>query len=96
MRDKMIYEAEIRKRTQDFRLKKNLTLQILADRTGSPKGCFQIQLSTIKLFDLDEKIELSLKQGRAVFGVDMKIVDGSGKELPWDGKAFGNLLVRGP
>jgi fatty-acyl-CoA synthase len=26
----------------------------------------------------------------------MKIVDGSGKELPWDGKAFGNLLVRGP
>ncbi len=45
---------------------------------------------------LDEKIELSLKQGRAVYGVDMKIVDGSGKELSWDGKAFGNLLVRGP
>jgi acyl-CoA synthetase (AMP-forming)/AMP-acid ligase II len=45
---------------------------------------------------LDEKIELSLKQGRAVFGVDMKIVDGASKELPWDGKAFGNLLVRGP
>ena len=45
---------------------------------------------------LDEKIDLSLKQGRAVYGVDMKIVDGTGKELPWDGKAFGNLLVRGP
>jgi fatty-acyl-CoA synthase len=45
---------------------------------------------------LDEKIELSLKQGRAVYGVDMKIVDGAGKALPWDGKAFGNLLVRGP
>ena len=45
---------------------------------------------------LDEKIELSLKQGRAVYGVDMKIVDGTGKELPWDGEAFGNLLVRGP
>jgi len=28
--------------------------------------------------------------------VDMKIVDDAGKELPWDGKAFGNLLVRGP
>jgi 3-(methylthio)propionyl---CoA ligase len=26
----------------------------------------------------------------------MKIVDGEGKELPWDGKAFGDLLVRGP
>ena len=45
---------------------------------------------------LDEKIDLSLKQGRSVYGVDMKIVDGTGKELPWDGKAFGNLLVRGP
>lgn len=47
-------------------------------------------------FSLDQKIELSLKQGRSIFGVDMKIVDGAGKELPWDGKAFGNLLVRGP
>jgi acyl-CoA synthetase (AMP-forming)/AMP-acid ligase II len=36
------------------------------------------------------------KQGRTVFGVDMKIVDHDGKELPWDGKAFGDLLVRGP
>jgi len=44
----------------------------------------------------DEKIDLSLKQGRAIFGVDMKIVDGTGSDLPWDGKAFGNLLVRGP
>jgi fatty-acyl-CoA synthase len=36
------------------------------------------------------------KQGRAIFGVDMKIVDPDGRELPWDGKAFGDLLVRGP
>jgi fatty-acyl-CoA synthase len=36
------------------------------------------------------------KQGHAIFGVDMKIVDDSGKELPWDGKTFGNLLVKGP
>jgi len=43
-----------------------------------------------------EKIDLSLKQGRAIYGVDMKIVDGVGKDLPWDGKAFGNLFVRGP
>ena len=44
----------------------------------------------------EDKLELSLKQGRAIYGVDMKIVDGDGKDLPWDGKAFGNLLVRGP
>jgi fatty-acyl-CoA synthase len=36
------------------------------------------------------------KQGRAIFGVDMRIVDESGAELPWDGKAFGDLQVRGP
>ncbi len=36
------------------------------------------------------------KQGHAIFGVDMKIVDDAGKELPWDGKTYGNLLVKGP
>jgi fatty-acyl-CoA synthase len=36
------------------------------------------------------------KQGRVVFGVDMKIVDEVGEELPWDGKHSGELLVRGP
>ena len=36
------------------------------------------------------------KQGRAVFGVDMKIVGEDGNELPRDGKASGELLVRGP
>jgi acyl-CoA synthetase (AMP-forming)/AMP-acid ligase II len=37
-----------------------------------------------------------LKQGRPVFGVDMKIVDDTGQTQTWDGKATGNLLVRGP
>jgi acyl-CoA synthetase (AMP-forming)/AMP-acid ligase II len=36
------------------------------------------------------------KQGRAIYGVDMKIVDSSGAELPWDGKTYGDLLVKGP
>ncbi len=35
-------------------------------------------------------------QGRAVFGVDMKIVDEENRELPWDGVATGELKVRGP
>jgi 3-(methylthio)propionyl---CoA ligase len=42
------------------------------------------------------RLRVRLKQGRAVYGVDMKIVDASGTELPWDGKTFGDLLVRGP
>ncbi|MFK8043203.1 3-(methylthio)propionyl-CoA ligase [Congregibacter sp.] len=37
-----------------------------------------------------------LKAGRPIFGVEMKIVDDEGKELPWDGEAFGSLKVRGP
>lgn len=43
-----------------------------------------------------EQLALMEKQGRAIFGVEMKIVDGAGRELPWDGKATGDLLVRGP
>ena len=37
-----------------------------------------------------------IKQGHTIYGVEMKIVDGEGRELPHDGKAFGELLVRGP
>jgi fatty-acyl-CoA synthase len=44
----------------------------------------------------EDKMKVRLKQGRAIFGVDMKIVDGSGAELPWDGKTYGDLLVKGP
>ncbi len=43
-----------------------------------------------------EKDSIRVKQGRPLYGVEMKIVDGGGKILPNDGKAFGDLLVRGP
>jgi fatty-acyl-CoA synthase len=36
------------------------------------------------------------KQGHAIYGVDMKIVDDAGTELPWDGETSGHLLVKGP
>ncbi|MGA7262947.1 MAG: long-chain-fatty-acid--CoA ligase [Stellaceae bacterium] len=36
------------------------------------------------------------KQGRAVFGVEMKVVDDAGQPQPHDGKSMGELLVRGP
>ena len=44
----------------------------------------------------EQRLALQNKQGRAIFGVDLRIVDESGKELPHDGKAFGDLQVRGP
>jgi fatty-acyl-CoA synthase len=44
----------------------------------------------------EERFAVQAKQGRAVFGVDMKIVGDDGRELPWDGVGSGELLVRGP
>jgi len=44
----------------------------------------------------EQRLALQTKQGQAIFGVDMKIVDEAGKELPWDGKSTGELLVKGP
>ncbi len=44
----------------------------------------------------EEKFAVRVKQGRALFGIEMKIVDDAGKSLAHDGKAFGDLLVRGP
>ena len=43
-----------------------------------------------------DRMKIRLKQGRAIFGVDMRIVDDEGKELPWDGTTYGDLQVRGP
>ena len=43
-----------------------------------------------------EQLDIRLKQGRPPYGVEMTIVDDAGKEVPRDGKAFGDLLVRGP
>ena len=44
----------------------------------------------------DEQCAILQKQGHALFGVDMKIVDDAGAALPWDGVAAGHLHVRGP
>jgi len=44
----------------------------------------------------DAQMKLRLKQGRAIYGVDMKIVNEAGQEQPHDGKAYGDLLVKGP
>lgn len=43
-----------------------------------------------------KQIDVKSKQGRAIFGVELKLVDDENRELPRDGVAFGRLLVRGP
>jgi fatty-acyl-CoA synthase len=43
----------------------------------------------------EQRLAIQSKQGRALFGVDMKILDADGRELPWDGTSAGELHVRG-
>ena len=44
----------------------------------------------------EARLDVQQKAGHPPFGVEMKITDDAGKELPWDGKTFGRLKVRGP
>ena len=44
----------------------------------------------------EEQMKIRMKQGRCIYGIDMKIVDSDGRELPHDGQAAGDLLVKGP
>ncbi len=62
----------------------------------SPLGTVCVLKAKHAALDAEARYAVQYKQGRAIFGVDMKIVDANGAELPWDGKAFGDLLVRGP
>jgi fatty-acyl-CoA synthase len=44
----------------------------------------------------EARLDIQQTQGHAPFMVEMKITDDAGKRLPWDGKTFGRLKVRGP
>ncbi|MDH3364093.1 MAG: 3-(methylthio)propionyl-CoA ligase [Gammaproteobacteria bacterium] len=62
----------------------------------SPLGtCNSIKAELESLSD-DEKLDLATKAGRGIFGCELRIVDDEGRELPWDGVAYGALQVRGP
>jgi 3-(methylthio)propionyl---CoA ligase len=62
----------------------------------SPLGTLCTLKNKHDALSADAKMAVRLKQGRAIYGVDMKIVGDDGQDMPWDGKAFGDLLVRGP
>ncbi len=51
-----------------------------------------------KHFALDSAAQAAVraKQGRPIYGVEMKVVDDSGHIQPHDGKSIGEILVRGP
>jgi fatty-acyl-CoA synthase len=62
----------------------------------SPIGTVSKLKSKHDTLDAESRHKLLEKQGRVVYGVDMMIIDDEERPLPWDGRAAGNLVVRGP
>ncbi|MFN7400262.1 MAG: AMP-binding enzyme, partial [Sandaracinobacter sp.] len=62
----------------------------------SPLGTVGSPTPEVAALPYDKELDYRVKQGRGIFGVEMKIVDDAGTELPRDGETFGRLLVRGP
>ena len=62
----------------------------------SPVGTYNTPKTSNADLPEDAAFRVMEKQGRALFGVDMRIVNDEGAELPWDGVASGHLQVKGP
>ncbi len=63
----------------------------------SPLGTINhIQAKEMQVLDDEVQFEQKLKQGVPVYGIELKLVNDDGQDVPWDGKESGNLLVRGP
>jgi len=62
----------------------------------APLGTFNLLKHMRETYTPEAYNQARMKAGRPAFGVQIKIVDEKGKDLPWDGVAFGALLVRGP
>jgi len=62
----------------------------------SPIGVVSKLLPRHEGLDEEALTQVKLKQGRGVWGVDLKLVDDAGEVQPWDGVSRGHLRVRGP
>jgi fatty-acyl-CoA synthase len=62
----------------------------------SPLGTANTPKAGTEALDSEAQLDLLTKAGRGIYGCELRIVDDEGKELPWDGVAYGALQVRGP
>lgn len=62
----------------------------------SPLGTVNAPTAETLALPKEQRYLKQAKQGRPIFGVELKIIDDDGNELPRDGKAFGRLMIRGP
>ena len=62
----------------------------------SPLGTINVTTTEMDKMSKEEKYAIQLKQGKPIYGVELKVVDDTGAELPKDGESQGHLMVRGP
>jgi fatty-acyl-CoA synthase len=62
----------------------------------SPIGSFCSIKPDLDGLDREAMLDLKTKQGHPPFGVEFRIADDEGRDLPWDGATFGRLKVKGP
>ncbi|HRC56618.1 MAG TPA: AMP-binding protein, partial [Kofleriaceae bacterium] len=62
----------------------------------SPVGTVNMLLPKHALLDDAAQLAIKAKQGRPVFGIELRLIDEDGEVLPHDGQRSGHLQVRGP
>ncbi|MDY6921846.1 MAG: long-chain fatty acid--CoA ligase [Pseudomonadota bacterium] len=62
----------------------------------SPMGTVNSMNAYMASLDQAQRYQLQVKQGRPIYGIELRIVDDAGNSLPQDGNAFGRLQARGP
>ncbi len=85
-------EAMIRSFEQDYEVQ---VIHAWGMTETSPLGTLNFLMPHLQQLDYEDQMPTKIKQGKAIFGVDIRIVDDENKVLPHDGVAFGKLQARG-
>ena len=62
----------------------------------TPIATFMCMKQELDSLPEDQRFEVSARHGLPVAGIDLRVVDETGGEVPWDGETMGELQVRGP
>jgi acyl-CoA synthetase (AMP-forming)/AMP-acid ligase II len=82
---------------KDYREKHSVTVSVVWGMTETtPLGTVNSLKPGMEKLTEDALDQIRVKQGRFVYGVEMKIVDENNEDQPWNGKSSGLLKVKGP
>jgi len=85
-------EAMIRSFEQDYDVQ---VIHAWGMTETSPLGTLNFLMPHLRSLDYEQQMPVKLKQGKPVFGVDIRIVNDDGDVLPHDGESFGRLQAKG-